>query len=252
MKLNKLVLLFFTFVCSFTNANENNTAFEKANTAYKNGDYKSAITLYSSIIDNELEAADIYYNLGNCYYKTNNIGLSILNYERAKRLDPINEDIAFNLKIANKKTEDKIDVMPQLFLSQWKNDFVHQLTEKGWSILSIVIIVSSLLLFVLYIKSSNRNTKQIGFFGGSILLILSIFLFFTAKQKYHLSKNNKKAIIVSPSTTASGSPNIEGTQLFILHEGTKVSINKEDSNWSEIVIANGNTGWIKNENMEGI
>jgi tetratricopeptide (TPR) repeat protein len=251
-KLKLFLILLFTFLYSFADANTNNLLLDSANSAYSKGDYSKASKLYENIISNGQEAPEVYFNLGNAYYKTNNIAFAILNYERALKLEPDNEDFSFNLKLANQKTEDKIDAAPQLFLSQWKNGLVDLMTEKGWSQLCILLVCISLILFAIYITMQKRGLKQFGFFGGTTLVILSIVTFFIAQHKYSITKNNSEAIITSPSITVTGSPNEKGTKLFILHEGTKVNVTQEDVSWVEIKIANGNTGWIKRSELQKI
>jgi len=251
-KLKFISILIFTLLISFAKANENNVVLDSASAAYAKGDYIKSAQLYRSIIDKGEEAPEIYFNLGNAYYKTNNIDSAILNYERAIKLDPSNDDFIANLKLANQKIEDKIDVAPQLFLTQWKNGVAGLMSEKGWSELCILLIVLSLLLFALYISTRNRGFKQVGFFGGTVLIILSVITFFVAQNKYNNTKNGSEAIITAGATTVTGSPSEKSTKLFILHEGTKVVITEEDNEWVEIKIANGNVGWIKKSQLQKI
>lgn len=244
--------LFLLLISSFSVMEAATPLLDSASAAYSKGEYTKAAKFYETILAGGQEAAEIYFNLGNAYYKSNNIALAILNYERAVKLDPDNEDYIFNLKLANQRIEDKIDSAPQLFLAEWKNGIVSLMTEKGWSQLCIALIILSLALFVLFISAQQRGLKQLGFFGGFVLIILSISAFFIAKHKYYLTLNGKEAIITAPSITVTGSPNEKGTKLFILHEGTKVSVTQEDADWVEIKIANGNTGWVKNSQLEKI
>ena len=255
MKLNNLKLFsLFLFILfhSLANANENDQLLDSANSAYAKGAYSKAVGFYESIIKKGLESPEIYFNLGNAYYKTNNISFAILNYERAIKLNPDNEDFIFNLKLANQKIEDKIAVAPQLFLTQWKDGLVDLMTEKGWSEFCILLIISSLILFSIYVSTSNRGLQQFGFFGGTFLVIFSIIIFFTAQHKNNLTKNSSGGIITNAAITVTGSPNEKGTKLFILHEGTKVNILQEDAGWVEIKIANGNVGWINKSEMQKI
>ncbi len=230
----------------------NTILLDSANAAYSKSDFNKAAKLYENILSSGQVASEIYFNLGNAYYKKNNIALAILNYERALKINPDNGDFNFNLKLANQKIEDKIDAVPELFLTQWKNGLVDLMTEKAWSELCIALIVISLILFVIYITVPKRSLKQFGFFGGTTLIILSIITFFIAQHKYDLTKNSSEAIITSPAITVTSSPNEKGTKLFILHEGTKVNVTQEDVNWAEIKIANGNKGWIKKSELQKI
>ena len=251
-KLRLFYFLVFVALCPVVGAAGTDPLLDSASAAYAKGEYTRAAKFYETILASGQEAADVYFNLGNAYYKSNNIAYAILNYERAVKLNPDNEDYQFNLKLANQRIEDKIDEAPQFFLTQWKNSISGLLTEKGWSQLCIVLVILSLVLFALFISASNRGLKQIGFFGGSALIVLSVATFFIAKNKYSLTVNGKDAVITSPSITVTGSPNEKGTKLFIIHEGTKVKITQEDTDWVEIKIANGNTGWVKRSQLERI
>ena len=245
------VTFFMALVCS-VNADNNHSLLDSASVAYSKGEFSKAAKFYEMVLSSGKEAPEVYFNLGNAYYKSNNIARAILNYERAIKLDPNNEDFNFNLKLANQRIEDKIDEAPRMFLAQWKNSLVGLMTEKGWSQLCIVLVLFSLALFALFIATQQRVLKQLGFYGGAVLFILSISIFFIAKHKYNLTINGNEAVITASSITVTGSPNEKGTKLFIIHEGTKVNITQEDSEWTEIKIANGNTGWIKRTQLERI
>jgi tetratricopeptide (TPR) repeat protein len=252
MKLNKLVIFALMFSPLYANAEDLKAVFDSANSEYSKGNYENAIKYYEQILSENKESSALYFNLGNAYFKTNKLSKAILNYERAKKLDPNDESIESNLKLANQKTEDKIEAAPQLFLSQWKSSIVDLMNEKQWSILLIVAIIGSLTCFVLYIASRPRWLKQSGFFGGSALMFFSVFLFLMARSKYNSTINSGSAIITSASVTVSGSPSEKGTRLFLLHEGTKVTVTEKGADWTEIKIANGNVGWIKTESLEEI
>ena len=178
--------------------------------------------------------------------------MSILNYERAKKLSPYDEELNFNLKLANQKTEDKIDAAPQLFLSEWKNGIIAIFNEKYWSLLCILLFACSLLLLSLYIVSESNSLRKLGFWSGSVLFTVSILTFFIAQNKYELTKISSEAIVIAGTATIMGSPTEKGTKLFILHEGTKVLFTEEQNEWTEIKIANGNVGWIKTNLIEKI
>jgi len=252
MKLNSILILLLLLLSYSHGVNAGNATFDSANTAYSQKEYDKAIQLYESIVTKNIEAPELYFNLGNAYYKTNNLGLAILNYERAKKLAPNDEDIAANLKIANLKIEDKIEPAPQLFLTEWKDSIINIMSEKKWSLLTILFVIISFLLFSIYATSTNRNLKQLGFFGGGITVFCYILLFFAAQSKYNITKFSKDAIITSASVTINSSPDEKGTKLFILHEGTKVLITEENFDWTEIKIANGNVGWIKTSELKRI
>ena len=249
MKLNSIYLLFLFLFFRIITASGNNATLDSANTAYAKANYSKAIKLYESLLSTGQEASAVYFNLGNSYYKSNSIGNAILNYERAKKLAPDDEDITINLKLANQKTEDKIEAAPQLFLTTWKNGLVDMMGEKSWAKLCILLFAVSLFLFGVYLFTTRYVLKQIGFFGGCFLILTSSFVFFIARHKYQTTKTSDTAIITMAAVTVTGSPSEKGTKLFILHEGTKVNVLSKDGNYTEVKIANGNVGWLPNHSM---
>lgn len=239
-----LLVTLFLFNCKPVFAEGGNIVFDSANAAYARGDFGKSISLYESLITQNTVSVELYFNLGNAYYKTNSIGPAILNYERAKKLNPEDEDIKTNLKLANQKAEDKIDAAPQLFLSEWKNGIIDLFSESTWSIICIFLFTLSLFLIALYFISQSGSIKKTGFFGGAFFLALAIIAYFIAGNKYEVTKNSHDAIVIAGTATVNGSPSEKGTKLFILHEGTKVETAEENEGWTEIKIANGNVGWI--------
>ena len=253
MKLNSFLIILFSFFASQLLAADANLLFKKANDLYAKNEFQKAIDLYEKVEASGMVSSELYYNLGNAYYKSNVIGKAILNYERAKKLNPEDEDIKFNLKLANQKTEDKIEAAPTLFLSQWKTDIVSMMSERAWSISAILFFSCGLLLLFFFFYFQQKLLKQIGFFLGLIMLVLSVFAYVFAKSSYYSTAYSNEAIIVTPSVTIYGSPSEKGTKLFVLHEGVKVTITESDaSDWTEIKIANGNVGWIKSNKIEKI
>lgn len=243
-------IFFFSLFSFFLKANENTTMIiDSAEKAYASGNYETAAKLYEKLITEGFEAPHLYFNLGNSYFKSNKISYAILNYERAKKLSPTDEDINFNLKIANQKIIDKIDVVPQLFFNEWWDDFVNLLSEKGWSILCILLFSICLLFIALFISVKKTGWKQITFLISIVFFLISLLSLTIARKKHLVSENKTQAIIISDSVTAKGSPNEEGTKLFVIHEGTKVEITENNGEWIEIKLTNGNVGWLKNSDL---
>ncbi|MFL5763352.1 MAG: tetratricopeptide repeat protein [Bacteroidia bacterium] len=251
-KIRSFVILLFLSCRVFAQNAEERVLFDSANAAYARNDFEKAIRGYNAILDKGKASAALYYNLGNAYYKTNNIGLAILNYERSKKLKDGDEELEANLKLAQQRTEDRIDKAPELFLKEWKKEIADLMGERSWSLLCIAVLCLTLLLFLLYVFSRQTGLRKTGFFGGSVFLLLTIVLFFIAKYKYETTLNSAEAIITTGTVTVNGSPDEQGTKLFLLHEGTKVTIQQENDGWSEIRIANGNVGWIKSDTCQKI
>ena len=238
--------------CFYIKAEDNNVVFENANKAYAESKYADALKLYEPVAEAGYESAELYYNMGNAYFKANNIAKAILYFEKAKKLSTNDEDIDHNLKLANQKVVDKMEAVPEIFMAELKTSFLGTFSEKGWSVMCLIIFFLSMALFALYIIASSPSAKQTSFFSGFILLFASIIVFFIARSSYNQSAARSEAIIMKSSVTVKGSPDENGTKLFVLHEGSKVKIEDQSSDWLEIKLPNGNTGWVKSETIEKI
>jgi tetratricopeptide (TPR) repeat protein len=225
---------------------------QQANEAYAKNNFTEALNLYEQALKENGESAAVYYNIGNCNYKLNKVGPSILNYERAHLLDPGNQDIRFNLEIARLKTVDKIEPVGEFFLTEWFLAVQNLLSTDFWSYFGIVCFMLLITCLFLFFFSRRIFIKKLGFYAGIGLLVLVIFgNIFAHNQKKELAERNS-AIIFVQTTTIKSSPDNSGTDLFILHEGTKVEVKSKLGNWNEIETADGNKGWIKSEEIEVI
>jgi tetratricopeptide (TPR) repeat protein len=236
-----LLISFFTFSANtepFLHA-----LTDSAQKAYAEKNFARALDFYTQIDSLGFEAPELYYDIGNAYFKMGNMPMTILNYERAKKLNPDDADILFNLHLANQHIVDKTEEMPVHFLSTLKFRILNLLSEKAWSILSLLFFLLFLSTLTFFFSFQNTSTL-------SLLLIAGVFLFvglscgFLAFNRVRIATGHKEAILISPNITAKGSPDEKGTDLFILHEGTKVSLLQNVAGWAEIRLSNGNTGWL--------
>lgn len=216
-----------------------------ADSAYAKENYVDAVALYEGILKTNKESPDIYYNLGNSYYKMKNIAKAILNYERALLLNPGDSDIRFNLKLVQSKTVDNITPMSEIFLITWFKSLTNVVSERGWSRLAIACFILTLILVAVYIFSKQILWKKIGFISAVICILICIFSnVFASVQKSDLVSHDA-AIVMSPSVTIKSTPNESGNDLFVLHEGTKVLIRDNTmKEWKEIKLEDGNVGWV--------
>ncbi|MDR3142596.1 MAG: tetratricopeptide repeat protein [Tannerellaceae bacterium] len=225
---------------------------DKANgdSAYIKNDYATAIQVYEKLLQ-QGESAEIYYNLGNSYYKSGDIARAILNYERALLLKPGNEDIRINLEIVRNKTVDKIDAAPEIFFISWMKLLISSVSINTWASLGIAFFILLIVSLYLFIFSKQVKMKKIGFISSIVCLLFVVCanMFATYQKKTLMNRNT--AIIISPSVTVRSTPNENGTSLFILHEGSKVII-KDNSmkNWKEITIEDGKVGWLPSSDIE--
>lgn len=239
------IILFFVLSAFTAHAGEdNNELFHRANEKYAQGDYTSAVTIYENILGSGKQASDVYFNLGNAYYRLNKIGLAILNYEKARKLSPDDEDIETNLTLANMKVEDKIESTPSSFLSHWVTGVGSLASERGWSIMLILVFSISIVLLVFYFISFHSTFKRLFFYLSVIGFLFSIVTFSFALHQYRLLKQHNEAIVLAPSTTVRSSPDEKSTKLFVLHEGTKVFIIEQEDKWIKLKLSNGNVGWL--------
>jgi tetratricopeptide (TPR) repeat protein len=241
-----ILLLFIGIVFSISAQN----SIEQANEAYTKNEFNQAIDLYKQTIEENGISAALYYNIGNSYYRLKKIAPAILYYERALLLSPGDKDIRFNLEIAKLKTVDKIEPVDEFFLTEWYNAVKNLYNANQWSYSAIGCFILFIVCLVLFFFSRKIFLKKLGFYSGLVLLVLTITThIFAYSQKKKLTDHNA-AILFTPTVTIKSTPDSSGTDLFILHEGTKVTVKSHLGNWIEIETDDGNVGWIKNSEIE--
>lgn len=221
----------------------------EGNNYYIDGDFESAIGKYEAVLDSGYQSAELYYNLGNAYFKSHKLTMALVEYERALLLDPKDEEIRHNIALARQYVVDEIDVLPELLIKKWYRTFITIITIDQWAYISIVFFILALLLFLTYLFAHAINLRRFAFWTAVLFILFSVSTYVFA---YHLKKNvydHNYAIILSPSVTIKGSPDNSGTDLFQLHEGTKVEIIDRLGEWREIRLSDGNVGWLKTEDL---
>lgn len=217
-----------------------------ANQLYQEGKYDSAAVQYEAILSENMVAPEVYYNLGNCYYKMKDNTSAILNYERALRLAPNDDDIAFNLQLAYYQTIDKVEVMPKLFIWRWWDNLRNLFSFDGWAYLGIALLLLAIGFFTVFKISRDAGFRKVMFYPGLITAVLTIFALLAAEHQYTLNQQGKEAIIFTPTLTLKSSPDEGGKDLVVVHEGLKVYILDNLGAWSKVKLSNGTVGWVKN------
>lgn len=226
--------------------------WERGNRLYTAGDYNGAIATYDSIVNSGLESAPLYYNLAGAYFKAGKNGKAILNYHRAARLDPSNEDVEHNLAYAESRVVDKIESVPGSTVGRWFDGAARLFSADGWGVLSLVMLGLVIASLLFYLLSERRRVRKVGFFVGLVAivcLVLSVAFGLSARGKL---LDDTEAIVLSTASSVKASPDRSGKDLFILHEGTKVEVHDSFGDWTEIRIADGKEGWILSSAIEVI
>ena len=224
----------------------------EADSAYARGEFQQAIKDYEALLK-QGASADLYYNLGNAYYRSENITRAVLNYERALLLSPGDRDIRFNLQIAQAKTIDKIVPESEMFFFTWYRALVNLMSVDGWASVALVSLALVIILLLVYLFSDRVWLRKVGFFGGILMLLLFVLSNIFAWQQKQNLLFRKGGIVMTPTISVKSTPASNGTDLFILHEGTKVVITDSSmKDWREIRIADGKEGWIESKHLEEI
>ncbi|HPJ91875.1 MAG TPA: tetratricopeptide repeat protein [Bacteroidales bacterium] len=246
----KLIVVTFLTLSTFSLFAKSDSTFINANKAYTQKNYTLAIQLYNEVLADGYKNADVYYNLGNAYFKNGELSKAILFYERALRLDPSNKDIQHNLAFANQKIVDEIDIIPEIFIKRWINNTIGLLSSNGWAVLSIVFLILMLSIIALMLLSSVYRKRIILFLTAVVVFILlTVSISFSFLQYKQLIKKDE-AIITQLSVAVKSMPDSSGTELFTIHEGLKVSVTDAVDTWVEIALPNGNKGWIESNALE--
>jgi hypothetical protein len=242
----------FLILCFNLSAFAQTGDIKHANALYVKGEYTAAAKQYEEILSKDGVAPELYYNLGNAYFKTNEIGHSILNYERALRLDPGFDDARYNLEMAQLKVVDNIVQAPSFFLGRWVENLIKLLTSNQWIILSFIVFVICLISTFLFIFGQSHLVRKTSFYIGLVLLCVCLLTVVFSGVRKDKMENHNEAIVMTGTITVKSSPDKSGTDLFQLHEGTKVSIKSTLGKWTEIKLGNGSIGWVEDVNIEKI
>ncbi len=224
--------------------------FNKGTELYAGGDYEKALQLWTEVYNTGYRSAELDYNIGNVYFKLKNVPGAILFFERAHLLKPADKDISYNLAIAKTLAVDRFNEIPELFFVKWY-DFVSLVFSSDlWAKTSIITFILCLVCLSVYFYSSKYRLKVSGFWFAVLLVVISVFSIAFSFRNRTLVHNSQTAIIFAPQVDGKSSPDASGTNLFVLHEGTKVTVGDKVGDWFEIVLSDGNKGWIPSTSLE--
>lgn len=218
--------------------------------AFLASDYDAALEAFLAIESDSWQSSDLYYNIGNCYYKKGEIARAILYYERALKIDPAHRDAAFNLEIARESTLDRIDAVPEFFLVSRTRDMRHLLSPDSWAILSLVLALVAVALLLLFRFGRSISLRRFSFIMACIAAGLFLISVLCAASGRSEAISRENAIVLQPVSTVRSSPGDGGKAVFILHEGTRVRLLDELGSWWKIEIADGRQGWLEASDAE--
>ena len=244
----KLFLIIFFLISQ----SQDDVIFDQGNSSYNQGNYNEAIEKYTSIINNGYESSELYYNLGNAYYKINDIANSIFYFEKSLLLDPNNNETKNNLSFSQNMTIDRIETIPVNQLSKFISSFTNLFDYNTWLLISIIFEFLSFIVFSVYVFNKNTNTKKLYFSIGSIFLICFIIFLIVGINSKSVYEKNNPAILFDNRISFKSEPNERSDEIFILNEGTKVNVLEKLNEWSRVELLNGSKGWILSSSFQFI
>ena len=252
--MRKILMLFLASFFHFFVAlgQEIDTTFENANAAYNAGQFEKAVMLYKQILETGKHSAELYYNLGNSYYRLNQVGESIFYFEKAKQLQPTDEDINVNSSFAQNMAIDAVEVLPKSQVTQLKDSIIELFSQEGWAYFIVLLAWLLVLFWGLYLWNKIPFIKRTFFVSSLVLALFLIGSLFIAVIKSANTADTTYGILFNEKMEVWAEPNSRAEVLFLLHEGTKVQMLDELQDWQKIRIANGSEGWIKNAKVRSL
>lgn len=220
-------------------------SFESANNLYKNGKYEQAIVAYNTILSSKMQSSEVYFNLGNCYYKLNKVAPAIYNYEKALVLKPNDAQALNNLRFAQKRTVDEIKVIPKVGFAKLLRDFTSIYNYNTWGYITIGFSVLFLLAFLGYYFSQNSVVKRVFFFTMFLVIIALIISILAAIFERDQFKNDKPAIVFDEMVDIKKEPQAASKTVIVVHEGAKLYVIETMNSWKKVQLTDGTEGWIE-------
>lgn len=245
------ILILFTLV-NISAAIEPDSLFQDANKLYGEGKYEESLLLYEKIDSLGFASPEVYFNIGNAYFRSNKIGKARVYYERAKLLQPNDNEINANLEFLNTMLVDRFEEVPEFFLRSWLRKLVLAVHPDNWMILSLILFGGFIIGGILFVFFKKTSIRRSGFYFALISLFIAGIGFLLSYSGFQNISDPGTGIIIEASQMVKSAPRDSGKDLFVLHEGTKLTFENSVENWIEIRISDGRKGWIPVQSMEEI
>jgi tetratricopeptide (TPR) repeat protein len=225
---------------------------QQAGNFYRNGEFDKAIKIYEGLRNDGYEGTSLYFNLANSYYRIGKLGYSILNYERALKESPTDEDVKHNLAFANLSTVDRIQPLPTFFLFEWWDSLLASLSVNGWTYVTFFFYILLMAMIVIYFFAKTIFQQKLILFSGLGTLILFLIVVSLLIVKINREERVIGGVVVEQSITVKTSPDPKSTDAFVIHEGLKVNLEDQLDEWIKIKLADGKVGWVEINSIEKI
>lgn len=243
--LNSIFIIAAFLIATNIFAQSPDELMSRANKFYQEQNYSQAVENYQKILSQGFESGALYYNLGNAYFKTGRLGYAIYSYEKGLKLKPNDEDLAYNLRLANARSVDKLTELPKLFIVAWWEGLVTSLGVNGWSLIVILIFWILLASIAVYFFSRKTNLQRISFMSGSASLSVLILVLVLLIARVNREATTNFGILLEPTCTVKASPDSKSNDAFVIHEGIKFTIDDFVNDWAKIRLVDGKIGWVQ-------
>lgn len=242
-------LIFVFIIVLNIQAQDYQSYFQAANNAYRQQNYEQAIELYQNILSQGYHSKEVYFNIGNSYYRLNRIGEAILYYEKAQKLDPRDGDIQYNLELANLRVIDRIELPPRFILFEWWDNLKLFFSIQQLSRLISILFALTVFCLILGLFNKRYRLRRWFLYFSAVAGLLTIFGVYILIIRTGELKEVHWAIVLSPTVTVLSAPDENSTDVFLLHEGVRVSLNEDRGDWVKISLPDGKSGWMKKNDI---
>jgi pentatricopeptide repeat protein len=222
---------------------------QQAGAFYRNGEFDKAIKIYEELRSDGFEGTSLYFNLANSYYRIGKLGYAILNYERALKISPSDDDVKHNLAFASLSTVDRIQPLPTFFLFEWWDSLLASLSVNGWTYIVFFFYILLIILIVIYFFAKTIFQQKLILFSGLGILAVLLLVISLLVVKINREQNVIGGVVIEQSITVKTSPDIKSTDAFVIHEGLKVNLEDQLDEWVKIRLADGKVGWVENDSV---